>query len=762
MTDFTSFTTDEITAMIMCEFTTRSAPLINNEGSVQAQPIFRTGIGLDTESTTISHKETVGKYKRKTLTVVDHCWCYTYQVAVGRNFYAIYRDIEDLFNFFDVAIDTINYLNIGEDVPAKALIWVANLSHEFSFIKYRLLHRIECKKMFAKTARDCLYLNFTQIEMRECIGLFGRSLSDIADDWCKDSKKLKGDLDYDKVRVSTKDYCTPLDDKERGYMINDVAILTEMHENVYDTYIQDNGVLILPYTRSGFVRTKLKNAIREDETLTKKREEYNEYVRTRDGNDKYIKKNNIEYLKMQNSHLFVNQAQWLLCREYGFTGGLCGSNILQVGKNLKNVRCADLTSDYPACMIHRKYPRGWLKERDLNEYTTIKDSKKIPFFILAIVDFKSKTQHATFSKHKVINYVNKKFLEVYGRVREDVIYNGKILKAKNCIVVLNDIDITAYEMIYDLKITPLKMWTFDGYKQLPKWCTDPLKEDYVTKAVLKHQKLTKTRKYKDSKINANTYFGVFGTRYSDPLDTLDMDPESDTEGLFKPKKRKTYNQQKHDTWLNPYYAFWITSYARRILMYFISKYPDKIVQYDTDSLYYLPCEELEKELREYNDRIIKINSKIFKDHPQKELMLDLGCWDFDDIYDQFLPMGAKKYIKQQGDKIETVIAGLPKSAIPAEIKTKNIKKPLTHYNVTRWVKDITKRPEIIIKHMFTHKFASVYNDSELEYYIDIVDCNGVRARQKCGCYHAIIPIDFTLSMGLTYLQHIFKVQKRRL
>lgn len=757
VTDFTNFRPDELTALFMCELSERSAPLISEEGKVQAQPIFKTAIGLDTESTTLSHVEEIGKKKKRKITVVDHCFCYTYQVAVGRNFYAIYRNVDDLLAFFDAAIDTINYLNMGEETPAKCIIWVANLSHEFSFIKYKLLHAMECKRMFAKSPRDCLYLNFDILEMRECIGLFGRSLNDIAKNWCTDTKKMIGDLDYDLVRISTREYCTPIDDTEKQYMINDVMILTEMHENIYETYIQDNGALIIPYTRSGFVRTKLKNAIRDDPKLTERRMAYNEQC-----NPKYIKKTNIEYLMMENMHLFVDRAQWTLCREYGFTGGLCGSNILTVGKNLRNVMCADLTSDYPACMLHNKYPRGWLKEMELQHYTTIRDGKKRPFMIMAIVDFKSKSQHATFSKHKVINLKHELFQKAYGDVKELIVYNGKILQAKNCVVIMNDIDISAYEMIYDIKITPIKLWVFDGYARLPKWCTEPLKEDYINKAVLKHEHKTGTQEYKDAKINANTYFGVFGTRYNDPLNAFDDDPVSKNQGTFKPERRKTYKQQRCETWLNPYYAFWITSYARRILMYFISKYPDKIVQYDTDSLYYLPCKELESELMEYNDRIVKINDKIFEGHPQKELMMDLGCWDFDDKYDQFLPLGAKKYIKQKGDKIETVIAGLPKSAIPSEIKAKNIKKPLTHYNVTKWVKDNTTRPEIIIKHMFAHKFASVYNDSDAEYYIDVTDHCGVTGKQKCGCYHAIVPIDFTLSMGLEYLRHVFKIQNRRL
>ncbi|MBO5811025.1 MAG: hypothetical protein J6R32_09395 [Bacteroidales bacterium] len=760
MTDITNYRTDELTALFMCLFDEQSSPIMDPDDctKLSVQPIYKLAVGLDTESTTITHQETYGKKKQKSVTIVDHCFCYTYQIAVGTEHYAIYRLPEQLFTFLDTLIDTLHYLNMGADYPAKCIIWVANLSHEFSFIKYKLFQMLECKKCFAKSPRECLYLNFDVVEIRECLGLFGKSLSDIADKWCT-TKKLKGDLDYSKIRISNSEYCTPLTAEETQYCINDVIILTEMHESIFETYKQDNGGLVLPYTRSGFVRTKLKNSIREDPALTKQRLNYNESKL----DPKMHKKNNIEFLKMCNKHKYVDAAQWNLCREYGYSGGLCGSNIDKVGKTLKNVMMADLTSDYPAIMLHKKFPAGWLHETDLSEYTTIRDEHKKPFFILAIVDFKSFSHHATFSKHKVLNYESKIFAAKWGKPLEMIAYNGKILQAKNCYVVLNDVDIEAYEMIYELKITPLRMWVFDRYKRLPDWLQNPIKEDYITKATLKHTPAEETQAYKDAKININTYYGVTATKTHDCLNVFDevYDPVAKTGGTFEPDRRKSFAQMRCESWLDPYIAFWTTSYARKILMYFISKYPDRIIQYDTDSLFYEPCPELDEELRKYNAGVEKINRKIFKDHPQKELLLDLGCWDFDKMYDQFLAMGAKKYIKQQGDKIMPVIAGLPKGAIPAEIKAKNIKKPLEYYNVTKWVKKNYMKPELIIKHMFSHKFASVYDDRDTTYKITLTDCCGVTGDQICGCYHAIIPIDFTLSMAKDYIQQVFNVQNRK-
>lgn len=738
MTDFTSYDKYQLEGLLMMLLNDTTAEVTeDNDGEIKTvvSPVFTTGIGFDTESTTI--------YTDDTHKTVKDCFCYTYQVAIGTEHYAIYRTLDQFLDFLHILSDVVSYKNIDCESPAKVYIWVANLAHEWAFIKYRLMNEFNCTKIFAQTERDVLFVEFGDIQFRECIGLFGHSLSNIANNWTK-TQKLKGDLDYNLIRTSY----TPLNDTEKQYCINDVIILTEMHEAVAKAYLQDNGALRLPYTSSGFVRMKLKESIRNYEPLTDER-------LARSHCFKKPPKDNIGYIKRQNKRIFVSPEQWLLCREYGYSGGLCGSNIEKVGKDLTNVKCADLTSDYPAQMLHNKYPSGWLKECKLREYTRIKNSKK-PYFIMAKVDFESKTNHATFSEHKILNNKSEQFIERFGAVKEKIVYNGKILKAKNCIVIMNDIDISAYTMIYDLKITVLKVWAFDRYSKLPEWLTNCVKTDYVQKATLKHNGDTKSIAYFDAKRNINTYYGVLATRDHDLHDSFDIDS-----GLIVNSKTKTTKQMFAETWLNPYWAFWCTSYARRILMYFISKYPDNIIQYDTDSLYYDGNSELESELLRYNAEQIKMNERIFKGAENIDLLLDLGCWDFDETYERFLAMGAKKYVKQIGDKIETVIAGLPKTSIPSEIKAKNIRTPLSHYNVVKKYL-LTDNKNIIIEHMFAHKFASEYNDKPYEYKANITDYLDNTAEQICGCYHAIKPIDFTLSMGIDYLQHVLNIDKKPL
>lgn len=719
----------------------------DDNGKTLIPSYFKCGIGFDTESTTIFEERTkevkdadTGEKKTITVNVITDCYCYIYQVAVGESV-EFYRTSYEFFNFLKELKAAVDKYNKIYDGRTKAIIWVANLAHEWSFIKYGLTKLFKVNKYFAKSPRDILYIDLGFCEFRECIGLFGHSLADIAKNWTQ-TQKLKDDLDYSLTRTRI----TELSETEKAYCRNDVIILTEMHTAVFKAYTQDNGSIVIPYTRSGFVRLKLKNAINCDSDLTEQRTECIENY-TKDGKPL---KNNVALLKKKNRKLFESAEQWNICRKWGYSGGLCGSNIDFVGKLQHNIYCADLTSDYPAQFVHEKYPCGELKQVNRRKWPGVLSSGRPFFVVLQIQNIESKTHHATLSKHKVLNY-KPPYNEIYGEPIDDVIYNGKIRKAKNIIVVWNDIDLKAYEMIYKITYRPLVAWQFSGYNKLPAWLINSMLEDYEKKAVLKKEGQKDTVLYRDSKSNVNTYYGVCATR---PQNTYDKF----VDGLFEPEKLKDFSDIKYNTWLNPYFAFWCTSYARKILMTFISKFPDNIIQYDTDSLYYRDCDELKTAIDKYNKNIIEKNQRLFKDNPHKELLLDLGTWDIEKCYVDFLPLGAKKYIKRDSNgTLTTVIAGLPKSSIPDKIIKEGIKKPFDYFNpLKRFIDENTYK--IIIEHLFTGKFASVYDDRPDTYYKTITDYQGNSILQECGCYHALQPVDFTLSLAYEYLQEILNLR----
>ena len=62
---------------------------------------------------------------------------------------------------------------------AKLIVWDANLKFEYSFFKHILRKYIT--KIFAKSKTDILMFNvLNHLEFRECLGVFGKSLEEIA------------------------------------------------------------------------------------------------------------------------------------------------------------------------------------------------------------------------------------------------------------------------------------------------------------------------------------------------------------------------------------------------------------------------------------------------------------------------------------------------------------------------------------------------------------------------------------------------------
>lgn len=704
---------------------------------------YYTGCAYDTESSTL-YKDVVDK-DGNVDKVVDNCFVYSIQFAVGDTYFW-FRSFAQFIPFLTELIAKIKQDRSEREHDAKMIVWIANLNHEWAFIKNYIQANYEITKCFAKTKRDVLLVEIERvIQFRECLGLFGHSVYDIGKTWCTVHKKQVDDLNYDLIRT----FNTDLDDIEQGYCSEDVLTLTEMHTAVFNAYGRGDGVIYIPYTTSGFVRLRLKETIEADGRITEQRLGLG---------PKWAERNNVSLLKSQNRRLFTTADDWNLMRTYSYAGGVCGSNIKLIGKTLTRVKCADITSDYPYQMLAKRFPAGPIQTGTHKDLQHVRDKKLPHFMLLYIEHMQSKTQHAVFSKHKIINgkYGDPVYQERHGLPDNDIYSNGKVLKADNVIVLWNDVDFDTYKLAYDLdNVLLLKLWYFPwGYRRLPTWLTDNVLRDYIIKQKLKHE-LGKAAQgnqdYRDAKSRVNTYYGTLATRPGDIFDDVD-----DVDYLFKPTAEFSFDDMINNTWLNPYWAFYCTSYARQMLIQYIAKYPSAIVQYDTDSLYYRQNQQgkqLEKELTEFNAECIKANQRRFKNADNKEYAYDLGTWDFDEEYSRFICFGAKKYIKEDDDGIHTVIAGLPKTAIPKMMTKDQIKNPFTTFNPVRLNADV------IIQHMFAHKFASVYNDRTDETYIAVRDYKGTTVLQPVSSYHAIVPIDFTLSVADDYLSLASQFQK---
>ncbi|MBP5433136.1 DNA polymerase [Ruminococcus sp.] len=687
--------------------------------SKRAEIYLRCGGGYDTESTTIT--DDAGKPR---FAFVYHC-----QMSINGH-YIYYRDINLLTPLLRRIGDKIRaeYTDKKGRCP-HLIIWCANLAHEYAFCK-RQLSAAGITSLFAKAERDPLKIDVCEvIEFRECLGLWGSSLAKVAKTYTA-TQKLKGDLDYDLPRTEQ----TPLTTEEYHYCKNDVVILDELSHVAFKRFT-DNGLKI-PLTQTGILRQKCKNS---------------------------IKRLDLEY--KQNALLMpADEWTYTLFRRYMYAGGLSGTNPKYAGKKILKAKCADITSDYPAQMNHRLFPAGQLIE--IKPETVEQYAGKFKIMLICC-DMQARTAHSVFSKHKVMNIDNDNFFHGVGQAQDVVLSNGKIFCGKNLCICINNVDYNALYKLYDFdNIKLYRCWIFTQKAAAPAFLRKCLNEDYLTKQALKAAGLSGTKDYTEAKAAVNSYYGMTCQRLYDCL--YEYDDESDD--IYDCGNVKSYDEQRAHMWLSPYIGYWTTSYARAILMQFIAEFPDLIIQYDTDSLYYLTdtdatheihttperLAEFEAAIEQYNLRIYNKNARLFKNNAHFE---DLGAWEVDkDDYTGFKGLGAKRYLKQDADgSLHPVVAGMVKESFDRYVKHNS----LDAFDV--FANDMT------LDRVISDKLASQYYDGATKlitrdgitkrvpdrdapvWLEKVTDYLGNTVIVEIGTYHALYDIQFKMKVTSDYV-----------
>lgn len=687
--------------------------------SKKAELYLRCGGGYDTESTTVT--DDTGKPK----------FAFIYHVQMMINGQYMY--------FYDVSLIPMFFQLLCEQVQqfgnAKLIIWIANLAHEYAFIK-RQLCAVGITDLFAKTERQPLKIVLQNcVELREALGLWGSSLADVAKKYTK-TQKLKGDLDYNLIRLPQ---LTALTDTEQKYCYNDVKILDELSHVAFEKFT-DQGLKI-PMTNTGILRQKCKKAI-----------------------------HNIKWEYKINEKLMPEREyDYYLMRRYMYAGGLSGTSPIYAGTKVKKAKSADLTSDYPAQMNHMLFPAGKLIECSPDDLKQHKEKFKI---ILFTCDLRPVTKHAIISKHKVINMYSTVDCPFTDYCRNVLTVNGKILYGDNVCLMLNDVDLKALSGVYKFNnIKVYRAWYFTDKKRPPKFLLNCMNEDYLQKQVLKATGQKDTTIYMERKISVNSYYGMCATRLYDCIYQFD----EDINDIDEHAADLSYNERRQKMWLSPYIAYWTTSYARAILINYIGKYPDLILQYDTDSLYYITdtdvidadrLKQFEDDLLQYNRQIELQNRHIFKNDIH---FLDLGAWEIDDFdYIGFKGLGAKRYLLQYPDgHYKPVVAGMVKSSFD------------TYLQQTGQDAFDVFDSDLTISKVISKKLASVYSDGILKTVIingkekkipdyeapkhleKVTDYQGHTAVIEIGTYHALYSIDFSVKDLTDYLEMCENIEQEK-
>lgn len=248
------------------------------------------GAGFDIETSTYEYD---GK---------EYAYCYHWQFGFGK--VAIMgRTLTSMVKFMKILMEEMGYLRPG----AKLMVLDANLGYEWQFCK-QYWKSLGITDIFAKEKRDPIYIEVgNQIVFREVLGLFGKSLAQIASNYCG-IEKLVGDLDHEKQRNSL----TELTDVEIGYCVRDVEILVILCEVIFEKYFGNKPTM--PYTSTGIVRAAIKRELGA----------------------------NLKKERQRIKALMPEEWEYQLFRTRLFKGGISGSNILKMDKVLKNVVGADI------------------------------------------------------------------------------------------------------------------------------------------------------------------------------------------------------------------------------------------------------------------------------------------------------------------------------------------------------------------------------------------------------------------------------------
>ena len=572
--------------------------LINKGGkkiNAKSKPFINIGAGFDCETSQFDNHLNFtknGDAYRDALKSFVYIW----QFSVGTDIY-LCRYV-NLFEQFLSDLDTACSVHHN----AQLIVWDANLSFEYSFFKH--IFNAGITKIFAKSKTCILSFNYgSHLLFRECLGAFGKSLEQIAKNYTT-TQKLVGDIDYDKIRTPE----TPLSHQEIHYSVNDVAILSELTQYAHRQYTLKGRKI--PLTQTGIVRDE---------------------IMMRYAPNPYIK----SLIYNQNKTLIGSQNEYYTFRKYVYSGGLTHSNFYYVGKLVNDVTCYDLTSAYPWALNTNYYPAGAMIHAAPEQYSEAFKHKHW-FFKVLLSDVESRSTHSTLSMHKMIHMKNA------------IIDNGRVYKADALIAWFTEVDWQNFRMIYDYdksKSKILDVYFFTKSARVPSKILSVMNEWYKEKTILKpltHKSHKHDKEYEENVKRYKYLKQLINSVYGMTVTSLyDIDIILDDNTLELKEQSKEWDDISN-TVFNPWYGYYCTAYVRQRLIQCISKFPDYIIQYDTDSIYCLPNEELNAYIQEINKQVSDENCRTISTVE----CLDLGLWDNDGYYKKFLCLGSKRYVGQ--------------------------------------------------------------------------------------------------------------------
>ena len=622
---------------------------------------------------------------------------------------------------------------------AIILVWVANLGYEFSF----MCARFKWANIFAVDTHEPLKARTGRVEFRECLSISGQGGLDNLSKNYTQTKKAKGDLNFEKRRNSQ----STLDRTEREYTWADVEILSEWGCYIFENFC-DKG-LSIPLTATGIVRSHIKQAAQES--------------------GKYD-----EIVKAVNALFPQEREQYNYIMQYLFRGGYTHGCVWYVDIPEDDVIGADYTSSYPAVMLHdSNYQRSPFKHTRMEtngKYITDNRLQNMCcWMIVQFTNIRQTTYHAIESKHKIAAEQNAQY------------DNGRLMKADFIEVALTEKDYAVYCMFYEWDSINIKDANVARAGKLPEYVLKPLMHFYEIKSKLKAAGLEGTIEYVNAKAICNSMYGCCVTR----LKFAEAKYNPETKQWEERENKKCYDELRKKQILSPYWGIEITSNARYNLLktiYEIDKNQDEpqVLYSDTDSIYAKDSPRTRKIIEQYNAEIFIQNATL------PAGFRDLGAFDWigtdtdgSPLHYTFKTLGAKRYVKFSPAKgAEITVAGLPKHALEKLIvrpfatdqsyilyeNPKKKKGKIGFINVPELFDSF--RDEMFLACDYSEKSRAVYYPSKYDQWdgarTDIVeDEEGNTEEMEEITYVTIMPTEFKLKMDDIFKRLVEKILEER-
>lgn len=540
----------------------------------------------------------------------DKSYMYHWQLSIGESVV-----LGRTWNQFILTLEYIkDMLNLNKD--ERLLMYIANMGFEWQFIR----KRVNVTNCMFKDYRHPIMLEIGGwLEIRDALAITGTSLKELAKAYTK-TQKMDGDLDYTKERS----YLDTLTEKEEQYCINDVVILKEFSEYIFNEYGQQK---FLPLTKTGILRWIVKTKCKADYDFKK----ITYFIRT----------------------LFPDtQDEYEFIMRFLFAGGITHGMALYQDEILDDIDSWDIKSSYPAVEVSQSYPMSPFKEFDSKHFKNYIKKYHV-IFVATFKNVKTTTNHSIFSLHKCIDISNNKRID-----------NGRVYECEYMKVFLTEVDYINFSRFYKYdKEFDIEYCAYAKKGKLPDYLILPQIDAYIKKEELSKKGLKKSSEYANQKSYVNSGFGMCVTR----MKFIDFVVENN--GDVKTKDGRSYYSQCLGQILSPFWGIYITAWARKRLLDFVWLTKDHSYYQDTDG------DKIKSGI--YDDIIKAYNQQIERDvikgckyyNIDYKKVSGLGQFQKEYHLKRFKFLGAKRYLVEYDDgKIESTVSGLKKEAFIDYVK----------------------------------------------------------------------------------------------